>query len=373
MRPAALAAALALVACAPDDAALDAAPPDAALDAAAEAAPTAYVIHLAPDGDDTRDGLDPAAPIATLRRAHDLVTAADPQLDVELRIAPGLYLDQRVVWTRTHPDFDLRIRPTDPDDRPIFDGCTPDGTCLGGVFFQLEHARGEDSNVDIEGIQVQYYQRAIYLHGDRDTLDGYNAANRVADCVFFNIGNVYNLAVGNAFGAVTLVNSRDNIITGNRFVRMLTYFEYGLMHAVYLAHHSHTNLIEANHFEIVSGDAVRLRDDCDDNTIIGNTFIKAGEVGVGEFYCDHDTRDDCTKPDPECPSWGTLIEDNTLDGSWSRCDPIPAAGAYQDDDATGCFAPAEAERFILGDNPTPAESACEPGIDPVEPPADALE
>lgn len=389
--PAALAAALAaLTACEPlepseatpdtlPDPLTDATPdtlpdaPDATPDATPDTLPldpdAPYTLYLDPAGDDTRDGLTPATALLTLARAHQLIEATDPDRDVEIRIAPGRYHLQQVIWTRTHPNHALRLRPTDPAQRPIFDGCGPGGDlCPGGAFFQLVHADGEDTGIDIEGIRVENYQRAIYLYGDREDPAAYNRGNRVADCVFFNIGNIYNLAVGNAFGAVTLVNSRDNVITGNRFERVLNYFEYGLLHGVYLAHHSHGNLVEANTFISVSGDPVRVRDFSNDNVIRDNAFQKTGAAALGDWYCENDTRDDCTKITPECPSWNTHLEGNLFDGTWSLCDPLPAAMAYQDDTETGCTPPPDAERYRLVDNQTADPSACQPGIDPVDPP-----
>lgn len=378
MRPLA-ALALALLACEPADPALapdaghtpDTDPADATpLDAQAIAPDAPYTLHLAPDGDDAQDGLTPATAILTLARAHALVLEADPDRDVELRIAPGRYHLQQVIWTRTHPDHATRIRPAIPGDRPIFDGCGEGGDpCPGGTLLQLTHARGEATHLDIEGIRVENYQRAIYLYGDREDPAAHNRGNRIADCVFFNIGNVYNLAVGNAFGAITLVNSHDNDITGNRFERLLNYFEYGLLHGVYLAHHSSANLIEGNTFEIVSGDPIRVRDGANDNLIIDNTFIKTGAAALGDWYCEKDTRDDCTKIGPECPSWNTWIDGNRFDGTWSRCEPLPPAFSYQDDTETGCTAPPGAARQVIGEDNTTAEAtACQPGIDPADPP-----
>ncbi|MCA9540301.1 MAG: right-handed parallel beta-helix repeat-containing protein [Myxococcales bacterium] len=357
---------------APEAAVVDAEPdaelPDAAPDAELpDAVPVSgFALYLAVDGDDGAEGRTPATALATMAGVHERLWAAMPDDDVQVRIGPGRYHQQTVEWSWTHPVHAVSFFPDVPETRPVFDGCDATGTqCPGGVWLNVEAARGEPTNVNVEGLRFENYQGGVSLHGDRlRPDDGWNGANRVEDCEFYNIGNVFDVSVGNAFGAINLTNSRNNLFAGNRFVRTLVYAEFGLMHAIYVAHDSTGNLIEENHFEIVSGDAVRFRDASSDNLVRRNVFIKAGTAGYTDWYCEHDTRDDCTKPTPECPSWNNRFEENVLEGTWPRCNPLPAVLIYQDDVETGCEAPEDAERVAEVDNVEREEGNCMPGVDP---------
>jgi len=366
-----LAAAL-LAGCTPEDPELaDVGPdPDAGVVPEAGIPPGGdLVLFLDPLGDDDDDGAAPETALLSLQVAHDRIEALEPSGAVTVEIAPGRYHLQQVEWTHFPPDG-LTIRWAMPGERPIFDGCGPDDDpCPGGAFLRFEAAAGEMTDVDIEGLHIERYQRGVYFRGDREDPAGFNGGNRVADCVFSEIGNAYNISVGNAFGAVTLTNSRGNLVVGNRFERLLNFFEFGLLHGVYLAHYSDDNIVRDNVFDIVSGDGVRIRDASDRNLIEGNRFTKAGLYGVGEWYCEQDTRDDCTKAAPECPSFDNRVVDNVIDGTWPECEPLPAAFAEQDDVETGCALPAPgAMRFDEAGNTTPDASACEAGVDPVQRP-----
>jgi hypothetical protein len=122
---------------------------------------------------------------------------------------------------------------------------------------------------------------------------------------------------------------------------------------------SDRNEILRNRFLRSTGDPIRVRDYSNDNTVNDNRFIRIGvDAAYSDWYCDHDERDDCTKPDPECPSWGNQFRNNELDGTWA-CDPLPTFHYHQDDSTSGCGPPDELAVRLRTSGNTRTETPCE--------------
>lgn len=326
---------------------------------AGEPCPRRY--YLDPAGDDGATGLVAADALRSLATVHERLVADPPSCDVEVWIAPGVYREQRVNWSFTMPEHTITFRAADRDDRPVFDGCAADGTCAGGSFFVLRHSRGEETNLHFWYLRVQRYQTAISLNGDRNAEATSNGGNRIYGCYFDRIGNVFDGRVDPSTACVRLVNSDDNEIANNHFVDVVNTRSGGLIHAIYVAHMSDRNTIRANRFVRSTGDPVRVRDFSNGNVITDNRFIRVGtHAGYTDWYCDHDARDDCTKPTPECPSWDNQFRDNVLDGDWA-CDPLGTFHYFQDDTTTGCAPPRAGARRLRtsGNTQTPTPCAME--------------
>lgn len=303
-----------------------------------------FTIYLAPNGDDANDGLSRESAILSIERAQDVLMAAQPGKDVEIRVASGTYYDQRVRWRYTMPHKTISfMRDDDADDRPVFDGCpAPDAEprdCRGGTWFTLLADAGERSNLRFHYLEVTRYGTAISFNGNRDADGRSNAGNRVYGSYFKDIGNVFNTDLSASTAAIRLVNSDDNQFANNHFVNIVNVGRGSrLIHALYVAHGSSDNTISRNRFENVSGDAIRLRDASNDNIIVRNRILRSGSAGFSDWYCDHEARSDCTKVAPECPSWGNVFRDNALGGSY-QCRAMETVTFYQDDTTRGCPAP----------------------------------
>ncbi|MGA9524750.1 MAG: NosD domain-containing protein [Myxococcaceae bacterium] len=315
-------------------------PPDGGPDDAGAVESGPLRIHLAPDGDDARNGLSHEASVLTLERVNALLHALQPRRDVEIRIAPGTYFAQRVNWTYTMPEYAIVFMPADGGtSRPVFDGCTADGTCSGGTWFRFVNSGGRPTNLVFRYLRVQRYSTAISLEGDRNRVDGRNGNNTIFGCYFDRIGNVFNTALSPSTAAVRLVNSDDNRIENNHFVDIINSSSPALLHAIYAAHGSERNVVSRNRFVRNAGDPVRLRDFSNDNRILENTFVQSGiEAGYTDWYCDQDARTDCTKPTPECPSWDNQFRDNVLNGTYA-CAPLGTFHYFQDETTSGCQKP----------------------------------
>jgi hypothetical protein len=333
------------------------------LDAGADSGPTAPLrIYLSTQGKDINDGLTTATSIKTLGRAQAIIAAAKPQVDVEVRIAPGTYYGDKVSWTTTMPSHTITFMPlAGGKQRPIFDGClsakppNPKTGCPGGTWFKLSHSKGQKTNLHFEYIRVRRYQTAISLNGARNAANTSNSHNRIYGCYFDNIGNNFNTTLAASTAAVRLVNSNDNVIANTHFVSIINASKCGLLHAIYAAHMSDRNQISNNRFASGCGDPVRLRDFSNNNVIKNNTFEKIGvNAAYTDWYCDHEVNTACTKPTPECPSWENQFRDNVLDGDWS-CNALGVFKYFQDDKTTGCSPPSLGAKrlYTSGNTKTP--------------------
>lgn len=325
-------------------------------------------LYLAPDGDDTNDGLSPDSAILTLERAQEVLVAARPDRDVEVRVASGTYYNQRVRWHFTMPENTIKFtREEGARERPVFDGCPGEGAlpqdCRGGTWFILEADRGERTNIHFNYLQVMRYGTAISFEGNRDAEHRSNGGNRVNGSYFREIGNVFNTDLPPSTAAIRLVNSDNNEFFNNHFVNIENVDRGArLIHALYVAHGSSNNTIARNRFLNVSGDAIRLRDASNDNTITRNRIVRAGRVGFSDWYCDHEARSDCTKREPECPSWGNVFRDNVLGGTY-QCQAMETFAFYQDDTTRGCpTPPAQSQRLRMTGNTFAAAQCLTDGV-----------
>lgn len=327
----------------------DAAKPDAS-------ATPPLQIWMATDGDDNNEGQSLAQAVQTLARVQALIAERMPVVDVEVRIAPGTYRGQTVRWKTSLAEHRIRFMPAGDDKvRPVFDGCLSENNCPGGTWFHVDVADGRETRLHFEYIHVKRYQTAISFNGNRNSEATSNGSNRLYGCYFEDIGNGFNAELRYSTAAVRLVNSDDNEISNNHFVNVINQTSGALIHAIYVAHMSDRNRIERNRFYRSTGDPVRVRDYSNGNAITANRFIQVGtHAGYTDWYCDHDARTDCTKLEPECPSWLNTFRDNTLDGTWT-CGALSAFHYFQDESTTGCQPPsADARRLRTSGNSTTA-------------------
>lgn len=294
---------------------------------------------MAPTGNDANDGLTLDSPIKTLNRAQAIIAdniAQYGERDVLVRIGPGEYLDQSVVWTTTMAQHSITFMPLFNDKvRPVFKGSDECQT-----WFKLAHSKGEDTNIQFKYIHVEKYGAAISLEGSRNAEGASNSNNHIYGMYFKNIGNVACTSASAPTAAIRLINSDNNDISNNHFVNIINDSGAGLIHALYVAHMSDDNVIRANRFVDNSGDPVRLRDYSNRNVIYDNKMYNTGIVaGYTDWYCDHDVRDDCTKVAPECPSWDNAFRNNGLGLNYASGANLGTFRYFQDEVTTGCEKP----------------------------------
>jgi len=142
------------------------------------------------------------------------------------------------------------------------------------------------------------------------------------------------------------VNSDDNVIASNRFVRIVNLEACARLHSIYIAHGSTGNVIEDNVFEDACGDAVRFRDGSHSNLVRGNTFIDAwAQAPISDWYCDREMRADCTKPTPECPSLNNVLDNNRVVAR--KLKPAPSFVSFGEDFRSTCSSHADDKRFVI--------------------------
>jgi len=300
-------------------------------DGVADGCPSTLRIFVSVYGNDAHSGTDLDAPILTLERAEAIVKALPSPRDVEVRIGPGRYHGQSVVWNTTFDDHSIVFMPTHDDkNRPIFDGCPKDGGECGGTFFKLKKNDGKPTNLTFRYLRVEHYVCAFSLEGTRENVaTTWNGYNTIYGCYFYEIGDLYSSA-GTGYAVIRLLNSDHNLVQNNHFIyNKNDSSTQGLLHGLYLAHSAEHNLIKANSFKFHTGDPIRMRDGSNFNEVRDNKFTQTGAYGYSEWYCDV-TQSNCTKDTPECPSWENEFRDNILNGGKS-CDPLGTWKLYIED------------------------------------------
>jgi hypothetical protein len=294
----------------------------------ADPEPAAFQVFLDPAGSDTNSGLSPT-PMKTLARAQDVLRAAQPHSDVEIRIKQGTYTAPTTTWTFVVPGHTVNFMPIDYKyndgigdiaGRPVFrsDGAAgywlkarmPDNLPQGGDggmrFYYLRVERYSMGGIALAG-RVHTDTNGLRVPADA----GFNH-NKVFGMELVDLGSKW-AASGYGYGGVDLVNSSGNLIQNNHFVREEnTGGQAALLHGVYIAHHSNDNVVRNNQFAYVSGDPVRARNDSDHNDVFGNVFERTGQKAqYSDWFCDTSTQ--CVSPPDhprECASHGNLFHEN---------------------------------------------------------------
>ncbi len=291
-----------------------------------------FVLYVSPAGNDTAAGTF-EAPIRSFERAGEILAAEAPDSDVVIRLRSdqGTYVDYSIVWTYYNPSHTTTFEPFPADTPAVFrgDGADPPPR----PFFTLDAARGEPTNLVFKGLRIEAYaSRIFYFLGNRENpAGGWNGRNRIVDCMFRNIGNYWSPASPIVYGAITFVNSTDNVIencvfsafaNANTAVSLSDAREFpeisldveeaaegtGAAAAtalpiigVYVAHHSSRDTIRACTMDSIFGDPVRIRDASNGTLIDQCVFTRAGHNAVcSMWFCDAEYLD-CDKVHPECP------------------------------------------------------------------------
>lgn len=266
---------------------------------------SALTLYVAPNGNDSNSGTEQAQPLQTLKRALALYESSEGIGHTRIVIATGIYKGERVKIKRLSSPLTIE---GDTNNRPVFLG-TGDGTWL-----MVDSSEGKILDLSIVGIEVRDYQSAISLNGDRRHPERWLGGVRILQNKFVSIGS---LREGQrpATAAIRLVNARSNLIRDNEFERIRNLVSCGGMHSIYMASMSSDNQVIGNRFVDGCGDTIKVRDESNANRVEKNRFER--QEGASFFldsFCDKQIRDDCTKPEGECPSWGNVFDHNFIGG-----------------------------------------------------------
>ena len=317
-----------------------------------------FTVYVSPNGADGNDGRTPATAVATLDGAQVVLTAAKPTSDVEVRIAKGTYVAKTASarWKFFVAGHSVSFmpaayrpgRPTPMGQRPVFHG--PDTPAWWMQVNLPDGSPGGDTNLRFLDLVVEHYTAGGMTIAGPTTTNEYGIAvpasaglnhNLVSGMIFRDGGSVH-VPSHYGWGALDFVNSSDNLIVGNQFVRLENAgADAGLMHGVYLAHYSSRNIVSGNLFDGITDDPMRVRNDSDDNQVFGNVFKRGGSLGYfTDWFCDTT----CVAQNPghtrECASHGNTFHHNELISGYAGA-PIPAIG------------------FFVGDNNYPGEEGCD--------------
>lgn len=313
--------------------------------------PLTFRVYLAPPeagGNDGSAGTTADAPVMTLHRALEIISAAKPRVNVLVLIAPGVYYGQSVVWTYTDPAHTITFQPWGTGT-VVFDGCSSGSTSYAescadatsdgdGHFFLLGSHPAGDTNLVFERLEIRHYRNGIRF------ANGASAHNRISNCYFHHIGNGWTTGLTYAslpgYGAVRSTESSYNEFRGNHFAHIENVpgacdVCAGHMHSYYLSKSSDYNTIDGERHEYVSGGPVRFRDYSNHNVVSNSTFI-AGGLGKGAVS-------DYYSPDGgECPCFDMTLSGLKVYGDWDCARSAKVWVPYEA--ASSCARPALSPR-----------------------------
>jgi len=275
-----------------------------------------FHLYMSPLGKDNNSGTSKKSALKTLQRVHDIIEdkLKDNHRNVIVHIGKGIYEAQKVKWRFTMPKHSIMLK-GEKNTIPVFDG---NGTAY--AWLRMTYHKGSNqSNLHIDGLQIQHYARAILFMGDKNDWHKDVSRNVVKNCIFYNLGDKYSSApVG--YAAISLVNSRHNVFKNNSFINIINnktkckksgkcFSTDTLIHAIYMSYYSSYNIIRNSLFENISGDAIRVRDYCNNNTIEDNVFKKVRRV-YQDWYNSY--KNIKNEDHVECYSWGNSVKDNKI-------------------------------------------------------------
>ncbi|GAA3779992.1 right-handed parallel beta-helix repeat-containing protein [Plantactinospora mayteni] len=316
-----------------------------------------FTVYMSPTGSDANNGLSPTTPVVSLVRVQQVLVAAKPTTDVEVRIKQGTYSAPPMHdWRFYVPGHTIWFMPVDYQDgdglsgiagRPVFKNKrNADGSYPGGYWMQPRLPSdpadplygGGTSGLRFSYLQIEYYSAgglSIYGDSGRDTSDetydpplrvrGSNGlnGNTVFGMVFTHLGNRWT-GGSYGYGAIVLTNSSGNRIENNHFINVENVSPYGgYIHGLYVTHFSSSNQMNRNAFSYISGDPVKVRNMSNYNTVEYNTFTRTGRTSHyrGE-YCDLA----CARANDisrQCASYHNRFFNNTLGSNYAGTGTLP--------------------------------------------------
>jgi len=265
-------------------------------------------IFVNPKGNDIYQGNTVAEAVRTIQRAINIAKITPMNVSkVEISLSSGIYETQKFEAKGNLHGLPILIT-TEKNGHAVFDGMVK-----GGTWMTLKPRGGNPSNISIKGVEVKNYETAIDIKGDRNNHKIWAGSLVVRDSNFSNIGDISRANAKPSTAAIRLVNSDNTIIVNNIFKNIKNNTNYGLLHAIYIAHDSTNNFIAENSFNDSCGDAIRFRDQSNDNVVRNNKFTDSwSRSPVSDWFCNPTQHDNCTKKSGECPSYNNLVELNKV-------------------------------------------------------------
>lgn len=248
--------------------------------------------------------------VSSLRQALDKAAkVASAYTTINILFEAGTYDESETSLTWSFgSSVTLNVQPKAQRQSVVFDG-----KGRSNAWLYLKAAVGHRTNLRISGFTFHNYRSVIVIDGSRLNDGLWNGGLVIESNVFENIGQ-FNLNTKPSYAVIGLINSRNNYIRNNAFINYRNLESCESLHAIYLAHWSSGNWIEANSFEGTCGVPIKVRDRSDSNTIIRNRFSNStGPALLVDSYCMRILQA-CVLERQECPSRNNTFSENFTDG-----------------------------------------------------------
>jgi hypothetical protein len=272
--------------------------------ASVRAAGEPFNLYVSPKGDDAADGRSEAKALKTLGKALSTYESSCSSRSTRITLAAGSYGREQLTLRSVPCPLEIGSS----GGYAQFDG-GGDGT-----WFTLATPGAKQIDLSISGMEVANYQSGVSVNGNRNDPEGWIGGVKVLKNRFVRIGS-FRDGQPPATAVVRLVNARSVLIEGNEFQTIRNLTHCGGLHSVYIAHRSSGNRVVGNSFVDGCGETVKVRDSSSNNVVERNKFKQQeGSALFLDSYCDASTGAECTKAEPECPSWNNVFRENTIEG-----------------------------------------------------------
>lgn len=224
----------------------------------------------------------------------------------------------KIIVKGSHSTKELQINPRGKTVQIIGDNASFNGQKGNGYWLNFYGTGG--GRLEVSNVTVNNYSNGVRLSGgylykgvNKAVGEGKAMSGVIQNSIFSNIGSAYGGGAG--YAAVHLQNTNGVLVLGNTFKNNINYDKPGNIHSVYLVLSKNIKILD-NSFTNISGDPVRLRNNCTGVLVNGNVFTKAGSYGyISDWYCNSSCQAR-TGQGAEYPSPRPSIASNTYNGGY---------------------------------------------------------
>lgn len=278
--------------------------------AANDGSQSALHLYIAPNGDDSADGLSQATALQSITGANALLAGSPVDEDVVIHFAAGEYqIAKGFYWNYAMPGRTISFEGAG-EDQTVFSGAAG-----SDITFLTVNSCGSTS-FSFQNFTIRNMRNGIIMRVSNDgsalTQDG--VTGYFGNLTFTELGGYYTRNSTPGVAAIQFLGSCNNNVENCNFLKIRDYAGLNI-HGLYISTFSSNNVVRSCNFEDIQPDPVRLRRGSSNNRIENCSFVNSGTYA----YC---SEWEAGPAEPETCT-GVVFSGNELFGGYAGA-PIPA-------------------------------------------------